>query len=426
MIRRNVPRAVTYDRVDVAVTSLAARQADCGDLGGVKRLKLRFVARGIAATAVALLAVLALGTALAQADEPRERLDGKLRFGPQIVVPAGETAEGDLVAFGGEVRVDGVVEGDVVASGGQITVNGPVAGDVLAAGGSVRVGGDVGGDVRVASGETMIAGEVGEDVLAATGDVRLTSGSVVAGDVIVSAGQLRVDGTVDGSVVGRAGDYAVAGTVGGVEDIRVGEDAGPPAAGERALSALGRYIGLLLVAGLLLGVAPAVLRGSETRLRQRPWTSLGVGAAGLVGGGIAALIVLVAGILLAGLFAVVNLGALAAASAFGGFLTAALIVFGLSLAAAFVSQLVVGLWLGRLAVRLRADVSRWRVLGALALGLLVVTVLGAIPILGGFVSVAVVVVGLGAFLGWVWQRRRPAATAAEPAPPEPIPAPPSI
>jgi hypothetical protein len=83
-------------------------------------------------------------------------LGGKLRSGDQVVVPAGETIEGDLYASGGLVRVEGRVEGDLLAAAGQ-QVAGQVTGDVMAAGGSIDVSGRVGGDVRAAGGSSPSA-----------------------------------------------------------------------------------------------------------------------------------------------------------------------------------------------------------------------------------------------------------------------------
>lgn len=235
-------------------------------------------------------------------------------------------------------------------------------------------------------------------------------------------GQARLDGPVAGSVVGSAGDYRAPGSIRGVEDVRTGEPATAPTVAERGLAAVGSFIGLLVVGGLLVGVTPTVVRGSEARLRQRPWVSLGVGAGGLVGGGVAAVVVTVVAVVLAVLFEIANIGTLAAASALGGLLLAALIGFGLFGAVAFLAHLVVGLWVGRLVLGDAAEASRWHLFGVLALGVLVVSLLRAIPFLGPVVTLAVVLVGLGAALGWAWQWRRRSGAAVPPPPPPPQPA----
>ena len=49
-------------------------------------------------------------------------LDGKLRTGDIVTVPASETWDGNLYLLAGQVTVDGDVDGDLVAFGGTIAV----------------------------------------------------------------------------------------------------------------------------------------------------------------------------------------------------------------------------------------------------------------------------------------------------------------
>ena len=118
-----------------------------------------------AAAIVLLLLVSATSIVLAQ----ESVLDGKLRTGETVMVPANESVDGDLYLVGGTVTMDGNVDGDLTVVGGQVTVNGTVTGDVLAAGGMISIGGTIEGDLRQAGGQTTLGGDVGEDVLAAGG-----------------------------------------------------------------------------------------------------------------------------------------------------------------------------------------------------------------------------------------------------------------
>jgi|HigsolmetaAR202D_1030399.scaffolds.fasta_scaffold08981_3 hypothetical protein len=56
-----------------------------------------------------------------------------------LVVPAGETYEGDLATTTRSVRVDGVVTGDVTTWSGNIEINGTVMGDVVSYSGNVTI-----------------------------------------------------------------------------------------------------------------------------------------------------------------------------------------------------------------------------------------------------------------------------------------------
>ena len=97
---------------------------------------------GVVAPLIVALLLFVVGASAALAQETQ--LGGKLRGGDQVVVPAGETVEGDLYASGGLVRVEGRVEGDLLAAAGQVQVAGQVTGDVMAAGGSIDISGRVG------------------------------------------------------------------------------------------------------------------------------------------------------------------------------------------------------------------------------------------------------------------------------------------
>src|SRR5215216_7024531 len=108
--------------------------------------------KGIVVLAVAL-ASLSFPAAAQQTE-----LGGKVRSGREVTVPAGESVQGDLVASGGTVRIDGRVDGDLVATGGQVIVAGTVTGDVLVGAGSTTISGQVDGDARVASGQVRIEG----------------------------------------------------------------------------------------------------------------------------------------------------------------------------------------------------------------------------------------------------------------------------
>ncbi len=78
-----------------------------------------------------------------------------VRFGSNILIRAGETVVGDVVAMGGDVTVDGHVEGDVVALGGDVLLGpaGRVDGQVVTLGGQLheQPGSHVGGQ-RVTAG----------------------------------------------------------------------------------------------------------------------------------------------------------------------------------------------------------------------------------------------------------------------------------
>lgn len=331
-------------------------------------------------------------------------LGGKLRSGNQVVVPAEEVIEGDLYASGGTVRVDGRVEGDLIATGGQLRLNGEVTGDVLASGGILEISGEVEGDVRIAGGQVTVSGSVGEDLFATGGQLTLTSTGEVGEDLVFAAGQMTLDGTVSGDVLGAAGTYSRGGEVAGEENVTLNEDAEEePTLADRALDALQRFISILVVAALVLWLAPRLIEAPAQTLRQRPLASFGIGVLGMVGFFVLLAAVILVTVLLAILFGLIGLDGLVGAVIFT--LVAVLVVLGFLffLALVFGAPAAVGMWMGRLAFE--SPAQRWV---ALILGVLVVVVLSYIPVVGGWLGLVIAIFGLGAIILALRPRPRPA------------------
>ena len=358
--------------------------------------------KGIVLLAVALVSLPA--AAAAQQTE----LDGKVRSGREVTIPAGETVQGDLIASAGTVRVDGRVDGDLVASGGQVIVAGTVTGDVLVGAGSTTISGEVGGDLRAGAGQARIEGRVGEDATLGVGQATVTSEAEIGGDLIFGAGRMQMDGTVEGSVLGSTGNYTRGGSVEGSEQVNVEQPEAEeePTVADRAVDALRRYVSILVVGVLLLWLLPRMLRGAADAARGRPLVSFGVGILGFVGVVVALVLVILVTVLVAILLALLGLGSLTGVTVFGGLLVAAIIVFLFVLAVAFAAQATVGLALGRLLVRGEGRSSFLGGLGALALGALVVVLVAAIPLVGGWLEALLVLLGLGALLLMARRGRR--------------------
>src|SRR6266540_2066154 len=348
-------------------------------LAGVRSIgKARQTTKEPLLKAIAFLAV-ALGSLSAAAVAQQTELGGKVRSGQEVTVPAGETVDGDLVA-----------------SGGQVTVAGTVTGDVLVAAGSTTISGQVDGDVRVASGRARLEGRVGEDVLLAVGQATVASGARVGGDLIFGAGQMTMDGAIAGSVLGATGNYTKAGSVAGSEKVTVqqrGQKQAPTLA-DRALDRLRRYASILAIGLLMLWLVPRMIRGAADSARGRPLVSFAVGILGVIGITILLVLVILVTVLMAIALGLLGLGSLSAVIMFAGILGAGIIAFLFFLALAFGAQATVGLALGRLLFRGggRSFVSGF---GALALGLLAVVLISAIPVAGGWLEGLLVLLGLG-------------------------------
>jgi hypothetical protein len=123
---------------------------------------------------------------------------------------------------------------------------------------------------------------VGEDLLVGAGQATVAPGARVGGDLVVGAGRMRLDGAVAGSVLGSGGDYTSGGSVAGRQRVNVGqpEQQTEPTLTDRTVDALRRYVSVLVVGVLGLGLGPRLVRGAADTARGRPLGSLGVGSWG--------------------------------------------------------------------------------------------------------------------------------------------------
>jgi hypothetical protein len=355
--------------------------------------------------AVVALVVVSGVSAAVVAQEERQYLDGKLRFGDDITVPSGQTVEGDLYAFGGRVDVDGLVTGDVIAFAGDVTVAGEIGGDLIVGSGTMNVSGTVGGDVRVGAGQATIGGEVGEDVLAGVGQLDVTGD--VGGDLIFGAGLTSVPGRVAGDLLGQTGSYSLTGTVVGTADvtIRETEDVDPPNPFVRGLS---RFASLLLIGFLMLWKGRPLFERTIAAIDQKPGPSALWGIGLLFGLVIVPLLATLVGVLLALLFGWLGLGLIVGLLVVAMVLTWVLVGVVAFVIIAVLAPLTAGTWLaGRVLPTMAAYF-------AMAAGIAALVVVGFVPVLDVLVGLAVTIWGGGAWLSTLRSGSRPAEVAVAP------------
>jgi hypothetical protein len=384
-----------------------------------------------------------------------------VRSGDRVVIEAGEVIDDDLVVSANVIQVDGTITGDLVASGSDVVINGTVQGSAILAGQTLTLNGRVDGSVYAGAyslilGEGSVVGRnlyfagyslnmypdslVQRDVL--TAGYQMVFDGVIGGDLIVSLSALELNGQVGGDVTGvittGSNDFPPqilfpnmpaniqaldpgfrsdsTAQVGG--EIQIQEvmpvEATAPATGafglpEWLLDRIGYIIGLIIVAALVVYLAPRFLPAMSDTLQRKPLASLGCGAL------IHLLLFPLA--VLAGLFLIVLLTILFGLLTFGEFvgavlaLTGSLYAFLLS-AFLFYAYIIAWLILGHLAGRWllsRTGLNPARRLTqflSVALGVLLFQLLRAIPVAGFLVALFVSIFALGAlFTYWVDRRQ---------------------
>jgi cytoskeletal protein CcmA (bactofilin family) len=178
----------------------------------------------VAAPRTALVACVLVAAVLAWLGQDRPAAAAQFMAGASVQIPAGTTIDGDLYIAGGTVTVLGNVHGDLVADAALLNVVGGVDGSVIVAAGRAEIRGRIAHAVRALGGVVAIYGRVDGDVVAAGGVVTLVEGATVGGDVVAAGGSVTVidSATVDGNVRGVAANLSVEGRIGG--DVRVTVD----------------------------------------------------------------------------------------------------------------------------------------------------------------------------------------------------------
>lgn len=132
----------------------------------------------------------------------------ELRMGESPSFSSSETIQKDLYLAGGNVTSSGKVNGDLAVGGGNILINGPVSQDLFVGGGSIAILADVGDDVRVGGGNIVVSGKIGDDLVVGGGQTSI-SGAGIGGDVLWAGGALRVDAPVGGNLQLAGGEVVI-------------------------------------------------------------------------------------------------------------------------------------------------------------------------------------------------------------------------
>jgi len=320
------------------------------------------------------------------------------------------------------------VHGDVFAGGQTVSIGGTIDGGATVGGQTVTLGGSITRSVRVGASTVNATGDIEGDLLAGCGTLTVADSARVGDDLLFGAQQVYVRGEVEGDVKGGAETLVIAGHVGGDVQVEVGTLEVRPgaviegnlsyAAGTEAdipagtvkgsvafterieeedtkevregLGALGPLFFLAgitwkiaaylmaLVAGIvLILLLPGRMAGASDSIRTHTGASAGWGAIALFVTPLAAIVVCITVVgLPVGLIALVLWGALL-----------------------YLSHLPVSMFIGHLILgHSKPLVGRGFMIGCLALGLLLFTLLTAIPLVGGLIWLASALFGMGAFV----------------------------
>ena len=330
-----------------------------------------------------------------------------------------------LLAAGNTVRVEGVVNGDLLAFARTLEVRGSVKGDLVSFAKRTVVSGTVEGRIYNFSQSLDLDGELGHSIYGWVQSLRVDNRAQVGEGIVVGAGDISLEGEVKRSATIFAGNADVSGTIGRdltmaggsltltnaarvggnlsarvrhMKDVNIAD--GASIAGKRDIQVRVRksqftrprfYLhqavwlaAAMLVGWLGLALFPGFFQGC-TQAAGAGWRSLGLGVGVLAGAPVA---IVAAAVTLVGI-------------------PVSLMLLAVYLAAIYLAKIWVGAFLGRMLLKPSGATRRDWLLGLLV-GLLILTIVGFIPYLGGLVRLAMVCLGLGAFAWQLHRSLRPA------------------
>ncbi|HKP53245.1 MAG TPA: hypothetical protein VJ183_11410 [Chloroflexia bacterium] len=327
-----------------------------------------------------------------------------MQLGPNAVVSRSITNFG----YSFESKMGSTVQRDLLFFGSQALVAGNVERDVQGGMNGFELGGSVGRNVEVGVGgggtNTGQYTPAPISMPSVAGGLRLTEGARIGGRLTYEAPQQANIGsgaTVTGPVTFKQTTSESSrgfggASVPGVEEFSI-------------VSQVQRFATLLLVGLLLIWLAPRWMDRRGDVVQARPLPTLGRGALGCLFWVLLLILIPIVTILLALLFGLLTLGNLAWMIGIVGFFSEIGIIVAFVVFVSYIAQALIGYVIGKwLLRRLQPSLAEGRVL-PLVLGLLILVIITAIPYIGWFIGLVVVLLGLGALWRWLRPGTPPAA-----------------
>jgi len=379
----------------------------------------RYLRRGTAlAVMFASLGLLALLAKPASA----QGFDMDMKKGASFEVKQNEIWNKDLFFSGQRLKIAGTIDGDVYTFAQQVDITGRITGDLICFAQSARVTGHVDGNIRAFTNNITITGEVGRSVTAFNETLNLESSGKIGHSLIAFASSMTLDGNVGRDVRAFFAHGLIGGTIGGnlkskgdsltissgaridgtsffeghrVADVASDAKLASPLEFKKAehksetARSGGYYVWRVIWAaayvlfGLVLISLMPLFSREATQNVENAGASFGLGV--LVGFAVP-IAAVIACCTVVGLF--VGLSAL--------FLWYASLYFAQIIVGAAVGQWILG----------RAN-ETWGLIGRMAVGVVILRVCMAVPYIGVWLKIGIVIWGIGAISLAIYRRLQP-------------------
>ncbi|MGQ9615523.1 MAG: hypothetical protein ACUVWJ_03885 [Spirochaetota bacterium] len=352
------------------------------------------------------------------------------RTGGSFIVEKGEVVNEDIYFAGEIVSIRGTVNGDLFMTAKTVNIEGNVKGGAFLVANRVNLSGSLSYSLRAFVNELMVEGKVGGDIFVVGNDAVISEKAHVKGDMVFGVRKLFLEGPVGGYILGGGRDVELRNKIGddaylAVKNLNIYRgakiggnlvyysdkkaviDPGAEIAGsitqrvpdfKERLKKVFPFVILAGVVGKILGYFMALLFGLAVILLMPRWMdsitiTLKERFGACTGWGAVVLFAVPVGV------------AIACSTVVG--ITIGGVAFMLYFVGICLSQIVIGLFLGRLILkRFDGVLTAGAMFSAFALGLLIIRLLRFIPGIGVFVWLVVALFGLGAIVVDAGARRR--------------------
>ncbi len=397
-----------------------------------------------------------------------------------LVTPRGQV-DGSVYLFGGELTVEGTLGKDIHWAGISLDVrdssdflstnsslisvnlsntihrNSIIPGNITNLGYQLIVNGDVGGEINFWGSALNIGGFIGQDVTATVGNSESDGASsqietllipfpfevelIDPGLIIAPPEDAQTQCEISGDLTytgANPGDIRCpVGNVGGIPEFNSTTTAilpGTPV--EQSARSLSRYLNvvfrefmaLAFIGILCVAFIPRYIQAPVRTLQTYPLSTLGIGLLSFILSFPVILIFALFSVLL--VILLTTLPILDNVVLFGGVVLGLVNVGGASIfyfTAIYIGRVVVALAIGRFLLRLIArqnvDYTHWQTLGiSMGVGVLILSLAGAVPVIGFGLNALALFLGLGAILSILRLQMKQLRTpvAANPTTPSPI------
>ena len=359
---------------------------------------------------------------LALVAQPASAQGFDMKKGASFEVQQDETWNKDLFFSGQRLKIAGTVDGDVYTFAQQVDVTGHITGDLICFAQSARISGHIDGNIRAFTNNITVTGEVGHSMTAFNETLNLESSGKIARSLVGFSSSMTLDGNIGRDVRVFFAQGLVGGTIGGsfkskgdsltiTSGARIdgtsffeGNKPADVASGAKLASPLeyrktehkyekerssSYYVWRVIWAGafvlfglVLLSLMPLFSR-EATQNVENAGASFGLGV--LVG------------------FAVPIAAIIACFTVVGLFV--GLSAFFLWFASLYFAQIIVGAAVGQWILGRASET--WGLIGRMAIGVVILRVCMAIPHVGIWIKLGVIIWGIGAISLAIYRRLQP-------------------